>query len=425
MYRIALDELIRNGVNSGVEFKRDDIHPEQLGKEMAALLNLEGGYILLGVEDDQTITGLTQTPKQAEEWVMQCAKDNVHPATIPYWETIEWCEGQWVGIVSLTANAPDKPYKAKRGSSWVTQIRVGTTTRDATNPEEMRLYQQSGQLRYDHLPVPGASLDDLDARYLINYFRDMRRQEYLPWDDREAWLRFLVNTGLMVENRERIVPTAGGILLFGRRPHLFLPQASINAEAYPGIVKDYNARARTTLRGPAVALFPAMREVHGARYPDTPWTFSDSSEVLATGIIEQALDFVRRNIEVTTRVDDSGRRQERWDYPLDVVREAVVNAVVHRDYAIRVCDIELTLYANRLEIISPGRLPNTVTVPKMLAGYRATRNSLLMNVLRDYRYIEGGGLGVPRKILAGMRQHNGTAPELIEEEDHFLVRLWK
>ena len=116
---------------------------------------------------------------------------------------------------------------------------------------------------------------------------------------------------------------------------------------------------------------------------------------------------------------------ERWDYPLEAVRETVVNAIAHRDYTITVTDIELSIYSDRLEVISPGRLPNTVTVEKMLTGYRAARNELTKEVLRDYRYIEATGLGVPRKIVQGMRTHNGTDPDLIEEEDRFIVRLWK
>jgi ATP-dependent DNA helicase RecG len=78
-----------------------------------------------------------------------------------------------------------------------------------------------------------------------------------------------------------------------------------------------------------------------------------------------------------------------------------------------------------LEITSPGRLPNTVTVEKMKSGYRATRNELIKEVLRDYRFIEATGLGVPRKIVRGMRDHNGTEPDLVEEESRFIVRLWK
>ena len=124
-------------------------------------------------------------------------------------------------------------------------------------------------------------------------------------------------------------------------------------------------------------------------------------------------------------IEEGGRRAERWDYPLETVREALVNAVAHRDYTIAVTDIELSLYADRLEIMSPGRLPNTVTVEKIRTGCRASRNDLTRDVLRDYRYIEASGLGVPRKIVAGMRADNGTDPDLIEEDYSFTVRLWK
>jgi ATP-dependent DNA helicase RecG len=107
------------------------------------------------------------------------------------------------------------------------------------------------------------------------------------------------------------------------------------------------------------------------------------------------------------------------------VREAIVNATAHRDYTIAVSDIELSLYSDRLEIISPGRLPNTVTVAKMKQGYRASRNQLLKDTLRDYDYMESRGMGVRTLIIRKMREHNNTEPDLIEEESRFTVRLWK
>ena len=425
MNRTELEELIRNGENSGVEFKRDDVIPERLAKELAALLNLEGGHLLLGVEDDGTVTGLTREPKQIEEWLMQVARVHLRPAAIPFWETLKLDDGNVVGVISLPADASDKPYKAKRGTAWVTQVRVGTTTRDATDAEEARLYMQSGRLQYDRKPISGATFDDLDPRRLGNYFRDLRRQAAPEDTDLESWLRLLVNTELMAEDRTRPMPSAGGLLLFGLKPNRFLPQAGISAAAYAGTEKDYDAKARATLRGPAVSLFPAPPEAERALYPLLPRAFSEAANAVEAGVIEQALDFVRRNIEVTAWIEKSGRRLERWDYPLEAVREALVNAVAHRDYTITVTDIELSIYPDRIEIISPGRLPNTVTVEKMRAGYRASRNELIKEVLRDYRYIEATGLGVPRRIIDGMRVHNGTEPDLIEEDDRFLVRLWK
>ncbi|MBN4064113.1 putative DNA binding domain-containing protein [Dehalococcoides mccartyi] len=402
-----LAELIGYGENSGVEFKRDDIRPEKLADEMAALLNLEGGHLLLGIEDDGTVSGLTRDTKIAEEWVMSIARNNLRPAAIPYWETIEWEPGRIVGVISLPPDAPDKPYKAKRASAWVTKVRVGTTSRDATDDEEMRLYQQSGRLQYDRKPVPGTDLKDLDLRRLTNYFRDFRQQECPDQADEDNWQRLLINTEFMYLDGDRAIPSAGGLLLFGNKPNRYLPHAGINAVVYSGTEKDYAAKERLLLRGPAVTLFSA------------------NGDVIETGIIEQALEFVRRHTNVSASIDEGGTRQEQWDYPPDAIREAIVNAIAHRDYTITVTDIELSIYSDRLEVISPGRLPNTVTVEKMRAGYRASRNELIKETLRDYKYLEATGLGIPRKIVAGMFDHNGTDPDLIEDDERFTVRLWK
>ena len=425
MKRTELAELIDNGENSGVEFKRDDVTPQRLATEMAGLLNLEGGHILLGVEEDGSVSGLTREPEKTEEWVMEAARTHLRPSAIPFWETLAWGDSGTVGIVSLPPDAPDKPYKYKRGSSWVTQIRAGTTSRDATDEEEARLYMQSGRLQYDRKPVPGASLEDFDMRRLVNYFRDMRRQSCPPAHDHGAWTRLLVNTELMYVDRGRTLPSAGGLLLLGARPQKYLPQAGISAAAYTGTEKDYDAKARATLRGAAVSLYPAPNTELGQFHSALPATFSEADNAVEAGVIGQAMDFVRRNIEIKASIDIGGRRTERWDYPIEAAREAIVNAIAHRDYTIGVMDIELSIYSDRLEIISPGRLPNTVTVDKMRAGYRASRNELIKEVLRDYRYIEATGLGVPRKIVAGMQAHNGTDPDLVEEESRFIVRLWK
>ncbi len=427
MNRTELAELIHHRENPRVEFERDDAAPQKLAREMAALLNREGGHIVLGVEKDRSVSGLTREPEKAEEWAMEAARTHLRPATIPFWETLDWGDGKTVGIVSLPAGAPDKPYKCRRGPAWVTQIRVGTTTRDATDEEEARLYMQSGRLPYDRKPVPGAGLDDFDMRRLLNYFQNIRRQSCPPAEDREAWTRLLLDTGFMYEDRGRQMLSAGGLLLLGVRPQKYLPQSGISAAAYTGTEKDYGAKARATLRGAAVSLFPAPHagEGPGEAGPGLPPTFSEPGNAVEAGVVEQALDFVRHNIAIDASIDHGGQRWERWDYPLEAVREAIVNAIAHRDYTIGVMDIELSIYSNRLEIISPGRLPNTVTVDKMRAGYRASRNELIKEVLRDYRYIEATGLGVPRKIVAGMRAHNGTEPDLVEEESRFIVRLWK
>lgn len=404
MTKTELLELLKNGENSGVEFKRDDVHPDEMAKEIAALLNMEGGRILLGVEDDGAVSGLIRSREAAEEWVMNLCRNNLQPPVIPYWETIQWDDRLLIGVITLSADSPDKPHKARRGQAWVTFVRVGSTSREATRQEEARLYQASQLMRYDIKPVLDTGIDDLDMKRVENYFRDVLRRP-AP-DNTNEWRRLLLNTDILTEAAGRTVTTLAGLVLFGENPNRRLPQAGITATAFPGQQKDYNTTDEELIRGPMVSLL------------------SRRGRVLEPGVIDRAVDFVSRNMGTTAWLE-GGRRRRKPSLPRDAVREAIVNAVAHRDYTISGTDIEVSLYQDRLEVISPGRLPNGVTVEKMRDGFRAARNELLKEVLRDYGYVEHRGMGVRNRIIRSMREHNGTEPDLIEEESRFIVRLWK
>lgn len=406
MIKNELLELIANGENSGVEFKRDDVHPDDLAKEISAFLNLEGGYILLGIEDDGEISGLTRDKKEVEEWIMNVCRNNIQPPVIPYWESVAIDQSKNIGIISLPDDSPDKPYKARRGNAWVTFVRVGSTSREATRDEEARLFQASGLLRYDIKPVPGSSYDELEARRVENYFKDILLQETPPRDETDSWRLILTNMDFLTESGGKLYATVGGLLLFGTNPNKYLPQAGITATAFSGTEKDYDTADEEVIRGPLVSVI------------------SQRGEILEKGVIDLAVDFAMRNMGTSARLVE-GRRERKKSYPVEAVRESIINAVAHRDYTIYVTDIELSLYSDRLEVISPGRLPNTVTVEKMKQGYRAARNELLKEVLRDYGYVEHRGMGVRNKIIKSMIQHNGTEPGLVEEEDRFKVVLWK
>lgn len=406
MTKTELWELLRNGENSGVEFKRDDVHADSLAKEMAALLNLEGGIVLLGVEDNADVTGLTRTPEEAERWVMEVARSHLQPPVIPYWEKVFWEEGKYVGVLSLPPDSPGKPYKARRGNAWITFVRVGSTSREATRDEEARLYQSARLMRYDIKPVPEMGIEELDFDRLENYFQTILKRRTPDRSDMDGWRRLLLNTDLLASSGGETCATVAGLLLFGTYPNRRLPQAGVTAAAFPGPEKDYNTTDEELIRGPLVSLFSAR------------------GRVLEKGVIDRTVDFVARNMGTTAWLE-GGRRRRRKAFPLDAVREAVVNAVAHRDYTIAGTDIEVSLYSDRLEVISPGRLPNGVTVEKMKEGLRVARNELLKEILRDYGYVEHLGMGVRNRIIASMKEHNGTEPDLIEEENRFIVRLWK
>ena len=406
MNRADLLEKIAGGENSQVEFKRDSVQPGRLAAEMSALLNLEGGHILLGVDDDGTVPGLSRDAGRAEEWVMQAARDNLQPAAIPVWEELEWVQGIRVGVITLPTNAPDKPYKVRQGSSWVTKVRVGTTTRDATREEEQRLYQQSGGLRYGLKPVPGSALDDLDHRRLRDYFGRIRGDESLPRKDSDEWGRLLCNLEFATVVSARTAATIDGMLLFGSNVGRLLPQSGLRAVCYQGSEPDYAARADEVIKGPLVPLGSTV------------------GTVVETGVVDRAVDFVRRNTEVSSRLEGA-RRVDRREYPEEAVREIVVNSLVHRDYSISGTDVMLCIFVDRLEVQSPGRLPNTVTVDGMRSGARYARNQTLVNIMRDYGYVDARGMGIRNKVIPSMAAHNGTEPEFVEDEYRFTVRLWR
>ena len=178
-----------------------------------------------------------------------------------------------------------------------------------------------------------------------------------------------------------------------RNPRRFLPQSGVRAVCYRGTEPDYATRADEILTAPL-----------------TPLGVPDGSPV-EPGLVDQTWDFVRRNTTPAAHLEGA-RRVDRWEYPEDVIREAVVNALVHRDYGVAGTDVMLCIFADRLEITSPGRLPNTVTPEGMKTGMRYARNQTLVNVMRDYGYVDARGMGVRNKIIPGMRAHNGTEPDL-------------
>ncbi|MXW15288.1 MAG: ATP-dependent DNA helicase RecG [Rhodothermaceae bacterium] len=407
MTKVELRELIINGENSLVEFKRDDVHPMSLAKEMSALLNREGGVILLGVEDNGEISGISASRRSTEEWVMNIALNSIQPSTDPAFLPIKIDDDNSVGIIKLSPDTSSKPYRARKNNAWVTYVRVGSTSREATREEEVRLYQTAGLVNYETRPVRNTGLDSLDLQRVVNYFQFILEIPAPPYDEIQEWEQILLNSDLLIETDDGNCVSAAGLLLFGKNPNRRLPQAGVTAVVFPGTEKDYNTIDEEIIRGPVVPLFAENRSVIGS------------------GVIDRATEFVKRNMDSVAWLEGA-RRQLKKAFPIDAVREAIINAVTHRDYTREGTDIEISMYKDRLEIISPGDLPNGVTVEKMRRGVvRVTRNEILKQVLRDCRYIEHFGLGVRKRIIQSMWEHNGTEPDLIEEEDRFKVILWK
>lgn len=408
MNRTELLGLLAGGENARVAFHRDGAPPNRLARDLSAMLNFRGGQILFGVADDGGLSGLAQSREDFGEWVRGVAGRDLQPRVAPGLEFVE-LDGRVVGVVGVPADSLDTPYRAKQEGSWVTFVRADSASRTATRKQERQLYQSAAVVRYDLDPVPGAGPERLDRRRIEDYFGTVLGQP-MPAGGREAWLLRLEDADFLKFSVGGAVATMPGWVAFGKEPRRGPRQAGVAAAAYLGRNQGAGPAAAEVIRGPLVP-----------RFAEAP---PGAARAAGRGVIDRAVDFVSRNLDAAAS-QRGARRPRGKALPMAAVREAIVNAVAHRDYTLEDADIEVSLYQDRLEVISPGGLPDGVTAASMRKGARAARNGRLMDVLRDYGYMAHRGLGVPRRLVDTMRAHNGTDPGLLEVGDGFVVRLWK
>ena len=405
MLRAELLEIVANGENSGIEFKRDDIRPEQLAKEIVAFANFQGGRVLLGVEDNGQITGLAR--EGVQEWVLNVFRDKVHPQIIPYYEEVLVEPGVRVGVIA-TASGISKPYVLRHNNREDVYIRMGDRSELATREQQLRLFETGGLLHVEVLPVPGTSLSTLDLSRLEVYLGSIIQDPEIPTTESQ-WTSRLLGLGLMApDGMGNNVCSVAGLICFGINPRRYLRQAGLRVMSFDGVEKNYQAKLDVMLDGPLVGR----------------WKVSEtgSRELVDAGLIEKFVSSIEPFItEESAGIDDHLRREKSWIYPREAVREAVMNALAHRDWT-RAVDIEVTNYSDRLEVISPGRFQNSMTISKMVAGQRVPRNVLVLDVLRDYGYVDARGMGVRTKIIPLTRKFNHADP-IFEATDDYVKTI--
>ncbi|MCL1127638.1 RNA-binding domain-containing protein [Shewanella surugensis] len=406
MLKIELLEIVANRENSGVEFKRDDIRTEQLAKEVVAMANFQGGRVLLGVEDDGTISGIQRA--RLEEWVMDVFQSKIHPMILPFYEEVKLDDGKSVAVVSFPMGI-SKPYVVRDRNREEVYIRVGSTSRLATREQQMRLFELGGMLHTEVMPVPRTDVSHLDQARLTNYIEDILRDPDVPKTS-EEWQTRLLGLSFLTEAAGNVCCTIAGLVLFGKSPRRHLKQAGLRVMVFNGEEKEYQATLDDIIDGPMVGRWDTK---HGEK------------QLVDGGIIERFMDAMRPFIsQEADQIDEGLRRETKLFYPLEAVREALINALAHRDWT-RFVEIEVASYSNRLEFISPGALPNSMTVEKMKAGQRSPRNTIVMEVLRDYSYVDFRGMGVRTKIVPLTKALTGKDPEFDLTDDHLKTVLYR
>jgi len=236
---------------------------------------------------------------------------------------------------------------------------------------------------FDDRPVWEATLDDLNPDRVDWYLRRAAQERGIPVDPSLPLEQNLVRLGAVVQDGERLVPRVAGLLLFGRDPQQFVSQSVVRLARFQGT---------------------------------SPLNFIDRLDCTGTlpEVVDEAERFIRRNTRVAAKITGFERR-EVTEYPYTAVREAIANAVAHRDYWRRDVEVRVSIFADRIEVQSPGRLPAPLTLDTLGEEY-ALRNHLIAELLFNIRYIERWNTGILR-MRRWMREH-GLAEPVFEEIGH-------
>ena len=351
--------LISAGESETVEFKREIERAERLAREVVALANGRGGHVLVGVDDDGTVCGVSLRPGY-EAWVMQVGAETIQPPLMLECQAVQ-VEDKTVLAISVPLG-PFKPYTVKGGQHKSTAyIRHGSISTIASVEEIGRLYQESGQVRFGQSPVFGSTPDDLSKELIAAYLRRVRGVELadlsIPLNN------WLLNLKALVQQNGELLVTVAGMLLFGQEPGRFLPQVGLRLARFKGL------------------------ELRNDRLIDR-----QELDVALPEAIDAATQFVARHSNMAARIEGL-QREDIPEYLPPVVREALTNAVMHRDYA-RSANVRVFVFDDRLEVRSPGCLPNGVRLELLPFGVQGVRNPSVAYFLRAMRYGEGFGTGI-------------------------------
>lgn len=351
---------IAHGEDSARQFKADVRNAESLASEMAAFANCSGGTIFIGVADDGATPGLApQDVARINQLISNAASQLVRSPLAVQTENVALKNGRLV-IVLTVPKGIDKPYFDKNGVIW---LKSGADKRRVNSKEELRrLFQISDQFHADELPTK-AGIEKLDKLRFRDFLRDVYKQEY-P-DSPAELTRLLQNMNLATDSGKL---NLAGVLIFAEQPEWIVPQFVVKAIRYPG------------------------NKIHATDYVDT----EDFSGPLPR-IFADALAFIMRNlhkVQAGRGVNAPGTPE----IPETVFEELLVNALVHRDYLVS-APIRLFIFDNRIEIISPGHLPNNLTVEKIRAGNSNIRNPILVSyVAKGLLPYHGLGSGIKRAL---------------------------
>ncbi|MEW6568858.1 MAG: ATP-binding protein [Chloroflexota bacterium] len=344
--------LLAGGKGPQVDWLPAGTEPGRIAASLAGMANAMGGSLIVGVSPRTNRVHGVDDPEQAIDLVLQAALLLEPPLILPFPERVDLD----TGAVVVVRVPPGLPHVYALEGRYL--VRDGAVIGPLSAPRLRRLLLERGEASFESESPEGASLSDLDPDRIQAYLSAVALPAADPWPA-------LLSRGCVIAHHGGLMPTAAGLLLFGRDPQRCFPQADLTAARFAGrtVTDEF---VRQVIRG----------------------TLTDQLQAVEV--------FLRSQLRETVRLEGM-QAARKLEYPLEAVRELVVNAVAHRDYSIRGHGIRLFLFSDRLELQSPGGLPGPVTVDN-IAEARFSRNPVIVQVLADLGYIERLGYGIDRVI---------------------------
>ncbi len=364
-----LGQILARREGKTLEFKRDLSSPGPIMKTVVAFANTAGGDLVIGVDDGTHDVVGVRDPLANEERLANLIADRIEPPILPDIEIVPW---RTVNVLfAHIADSPLRPHRIKSEGAGGVYVRVGSTSRRAGQELISELSRYAHGRTFDEEPYPEASSEDIDFRAASESFQGIRqlRRGDLP------------TLRMTTSYQGSVVPTVGGLLLFGKNRLEHFPDAWIR-------IGLFASRDRTRIL--------------------------DSKEVTShlPVAVEETISQVARMTATSIEISSS-RHTPRPMVPPIAVREAVINAAVHADYSERGTPISVSIFSDRIEVENPGLLPFGLTIEDIQGGASKLRNRVIGRVFKDLQLIEQWGSGIQR--MTNACREAGLAEPLLEE----------
>ena len=355
-----LQDIIARDEDSTHQFKANITNEISLAQEIVAFSNTHGGQLFIGVSDDGKLSGLTREDMgRLNNLVSNAASQLVKPPVNPFTENIAHPDGMVMLI--YIAQGIARPYMDKDGVIW---LKSGADKRKATSREEIqRIYQNAGLIHADETPANGMSVSDINKTAFITFFESCYDESFA--EQEQSLQQILENLNLCHQGHLNIA----GALLFADNCAIRLPAFVVKCVVYPG------------------------NNIHESEYMD-----SEDINGTIKEVFQNTIGFVLRNLR-RVQNGQSVNSLGKLEVPKIVLEELIANALIHRDYFIS-APIRIFIFSDRIEIISPGHLPNNLTIENIKYGNSNIRNPVLASFATKLLPYRGMGNGIRRALKA-------------------------